>query len=94
MGRRLKLLQFDDFFDARDIFFIFLEKTRQIEAWNINIAWLTPTWNTIYEWAMGFRYGNFFITWVEITLKLAHGKEKLTSRRPTALGRKAFLPVG
>jgi hypothetical protein len=29
---------------------------------------------------MGFRYGNFFIPWVEKTLKLARGKEKLTSR--------------
>ena len=50
--------------------------------------------NTISEWAVAFRYGNFFIPWVEKTLKLARGKEKLTSRGPTALGKKAFLPVG
>ena len=43
--------------------------------------------NTISEWAVGFRYGNF-------TLKLARGKKSLASRGPTALGRQAFLPVG
>ena len=43
--------------------------------------------NTISEWAMGFRYGNF-------TLKLARGKKSLAFRGPTALGRQAFLPVG
>jgi hypothetical protein len=43
MGRKLKLLQFDNFCNARDIFFIFFEKTCQIEAWNRNIAWSTPT---------------------------------------------------
>ena len=42
--------------------------------------------NTISEWAMGFRYGNF-------TLKLAREKKSLASRGPTALGRQAFLPV-
>ena len=43
--------------------------------------------NTIYEWAVGFRYGNF-------TLKLARGKKSLASRGPTALGSQDFLPVG
>ena len=33
--------------------------------------------NTVSEWTMGFRYGNF-------TLKLARGKKSLASRRPTA----------
>jgi hypothetical protein len=32
MGRKSKLLQFDNFFDARAIFLFFLEKTCQIEA--------------------------------------------------------------
>jgi hypothetical protein len=43
--------------------------------------------NTISEWAVGFRYGNF-------TLKLALGKKSLASHGPTAHGRQAFLPVG
>ena len=43
--------------------------------------------NTISEWALGFRYGNF-------TLKLGRGKKSLASRGPMALGRQSFLPVG
>ena len=42
--------------------------------------------NTISEWAVGFRYGNF-------TLKLACGKKNLASRRPTALGRIRFFAL-
>ena len=40
--------------------------------------------NTVPEWTMGFRYGNF-------TLKLARGKKSLASHGPTTLGRQVFL---
>ena len=53
----------------------------------IEISCVNSYRNTISEWAVCFRYGNF-------TLKLAHGKKSLISCGPTALGRLAFLPVG
>ena len=41
--------------------------------------------NTISEWAVGFRYGNF-------TLKLARGKKSLASCGLWPLGGKLFFP--
>jgi hypothetical protein len=32
--------------------------------------------NTISEWAVGFRYGNFFIPWGEKNLKISQWEEK------------------
>jgi hypothetical protein len=76
------------------IFFTFFEKSRQIEAWNRNIAWLTPTGIQFPNgpWVSGIKISSSL--GFKKTLKLALGKEKLTSCGPTALGRKAFLPVG
>jgi hypothetical protein len=51
------------------------------------IPWLTLYRNTISEWAVGFKYGNF-------TLKLTCGKKSLASRGPKALRKQAFLHVG
>jgi hypothetical protein len=33
--------------------------------------------NTISEWAVGFRYGNFFIPWVENNLKISPWEEEI-----------------
>jgi hypothetical protein len=42
--------------------------------------------NTISEWAMVFRYENFFIPRVEKSSKIGPWEKILASRGPTALG--------
>jgi hypothetical protein len=81
-------------FQTVRFFFIFFEKICQIEARNRNIAWLTPTGIQFPNgpWVSGIKISSSL--GLKKTLKLALGKKKLTSRGPTALARKAFLPVG
>ena len=50
--------------------FYILNIVCQIEARNRNIAWLTPT-GVQFPNIMCFRYGNFFIPWVEKSLKIS-----------------------
>ena len=42
--------------------------------------------NKISEWAMIFRYGNFFIPWVEESSKISPWEKNLASRGPKVLG--------
>ena len=50
--------------------------------------------NTISEWAVVFRYGNFFIPRVEKSSKISPWEKNLASRGPTALGRTRFFALG
>jgi hypothetical protein len=50
--------------------------------------------NTISEWAMVFRYENFFILRVENSSKISPWEKNLASRGPTALGRAIFFALG
>ena len=50
--------------------------------------------NTISEWAVVFRYENFFIPRVEKASKISPWEKNLASRRPTALGRTKFFALG
>ena len=49
--------------------------------------------NTISEWAMVFKYGNFFIPRVEKSSKISPWEKNLASRGPTALGRTRFFAL-
>jgi hypothetical protein len=42
--------------------------------------------NTISEWAVVFRYENFFIPWVEKSTKISPWEKNIASREPMALG--------
>ena len=50
--------------------------------------------NTISEWAVIFRYENFFIPRVEKSSKISPWEKNLASRGPTALGRTRFFALG
>ena len=83
MGRKLKLPQFDNFFWCAPYFFIFKKKTHQIEAWNRNIAWLTPTGIQFPNgsWFSGMKLGPFrnpiFLSRSQISSWLIHKSEFL-----------------
>ena len=67
------------FFDERTIF---LEKTRQIEAWNRNIAWLTPTGIQFPNgpWVSGMNI--FSSQGLKKPPKISPREEKLSSQGP------------
>ena len=50
--------------------------------------------NKISEWAVIFRYGNFFIPRVEKSSKISLWEKNLTSRGPTVFGRTTFFTLG
>ena len=50
--------------------------------------------NTISEWAVIFRYGNFFIPWVKKSSIISPWEKNLASRGPTALGKTRFFALG
>ena len=57
-------------------------------------AYIDSNRNTISEWAVIFRYGNFFIPRVEKSSKISPWEKNLASRGPTALGRTRFFALG
>ena len=52
-----------------------------------------PCGNLISEWAVIFRYENFFIPRVEKSSKISPWEKNLASRGPTALGRTRFFAL-
>ena len=58
-----------------------------LNGWN-------PYKNKISEWAMIFRYGNFFIPWVEKSSKISPWEKNIAFPGPTALGRTKFFTLG
>ena len=71
-----KLWQFHNFF----------EKKCQNNVGCSICAYIDSNRNTISEWAVIFRYGNFFIPRVEKSSKISPWEKNLASRGPTALG--------
>ena len=59
-------------------------KICQMTAVKTEICLVNSYRNTISEWAVGFRYGNFFIPWVEKNLKISPWEGK--SCLPRAYG--------
>ena len=57
-------------------------------------AYIDSNRNTISEWAVIFRYGNFFIPWVKKSSIISPWEKNLASRGPTALGRTKFFALG
>ena len=60
-------------------------------SWFLNLL-VNSYRNTISEWAVGFRYGNFFIPWVEKNLKISPWEGK--SCLPWANFWSFFQPLG
>ena len=78
MKKSFKLLQFDKFFK----FFLqnFIKHSAHVKKFvkmkqefyvKQKFRLVNSYRNTISKWALGFRYGNFFIPWVEKNLKIS-----------------------
>ena len=69
-------------------------KICQMTAVKIENGLVNSYRNKISEWAVIFRYGNFFIPRVEKSSKISPWEKNLASRGPTALGRTTFFALG
>ena len=77
-----------------DNFIIFFKKKCQNNVGCSICAYIDSNRNTISEWAVIFRYGNFFIPRVKKSSIISPWEKNLASRGPTALGRTRFFALG